>query len=190
MANLIRIPLPIKIDRLTRIAQVRGADVYVHWSVLLIAALMLIAATRGPLLTIAGISGWLAIMFIHEWGHAFAAQQYQSHVLCIELYPIIGYTRFEAPWSRFAECVIVWAGVIAQTIVAIPVITFLLVHGYTNIEPVNALLALLGPYSLAMVVLNLLPVGRLDGATAWKLLPALFKTGTAARAAAVQSRWR
>ncbi len=190
MAKLIRVPLPIKVDRLTRIAQVRGADVYVHWSVLLIAALMLVSATRGPLLTVAGISGWLVIMFIHECGHAFAAQRYHSQVLAIELYPIFGYTRFEAPWSRLAECVIVWAGVIAQSIFAIPVVTFLVLHGYTTAEPLNALLALLGPYSLAVVVFNLLPIGRLDGATAWKLLPALFNSRRSPRSAAAQGRWR
>ena len=191
MAKLIRIPLPIKVDRLTRIAQVRGADVYVHWSVLVIAAFMLVSATRGAMLTIAGISGWLAIMFIHECGHAFAAQRYHSKVLSIELYPIFGYTRLEASWSRLSECMIVWAGVMAQIIFAIPVVTFLVVHGYTSAEPINALLALLGPYSLAVVAFNLLPIDRLDGATAWKLLPSLFSTRRSARsAAAAQSRWR
>lgn len=163
---------------------------YVHWSVLLMAGLMIVAATRGLLLTIAGICGWLGIMLIHECGHAVAAQRYRSEVLSIELYPIFGCTRFEVPWSRFAECVIVWAGVIAQTMVAIPVVTFLAIHGYTTIEPLNAMLALLGPYSLAIVVLNLLPVARLDGATAWKLLPALFKAGRVGRSAAVQGRWQ
>ncbi|HWC17009.1 MAG TPA: hypothetical protein VG498_08330 [Terriglobales bacterium] len=170
MAKLIRVPLPIKMDRLTRIAQVRGSDVYVHWSVFLIAVLMVSAVIRHALVTLAGIAGWLGVMLIHECGHAFAAQRYGSEVLCIDLYPIFGLCSFRAPWSKFAECVIVWGGVLAQAVVAIPVVLFLAVHGYTSVEPVDVLLALLGPFSLAIAVLNLLPLSQLDGAKAWKLL--------------------
>ena len=191
MAKLLRVPLPIKVDRLTRVAQVRGADVYVHWSVFLIAALMLSAVIRRPMITIAGIVGWLGVMFIHECGHAFAAQRYGSVVQSIDLYPIFGRTCFQAPWSRFAECMIVWGGVFAQAVVALPMIVFLAVHGYTTTEPVNALLALLGPYSLAVIVLNLLPVGRLDGAKAWKLLPYLVEGRRSPRRFPVaEDRWR
>jgi hypothetical protein len=191
MAKLIRIPLPIKVDRLTRIAQVRGVDLYVHWSVFLISALMLSAVIRRPFLTLVGIAGWLGVLFIHECGHAFAAQRYGSEVLSIDLYPIFGLTNFENPRSRFAECMIVWGGVLAQAVVAIPVVVFLAVRGYTNIERVNALLALFGPFSLGVVVLNLLPLRRLDGATAWKLLPAIFDAKhSPRRSPVIQDRWR
>jgi Zn-dependent protease len=190
MAPLIRIPLPIKVDRLTRIAQVRGADVYVHWSVFLISALMLSAVIRRPLITLAGIVGFLGVMFIHECGHAFAAQQYGSQLNCIELYPIFGRTHFQAPWSRSAECVIVWAGVLAQTVIAIPLIAFVAVHGYTAFEPMNALLALLGPYSVAVAVFNLLPIRGLDGARAWSLLPAFVSRGRSSGRSAVSHERR
>jgi Zn-dependent protease len=191
MAQFIRIPLPIKVDRLTRVAQVRGTDVYVHWSVFLIAALMLAGTLRRPLVTLAGMAGWLGVMFIHECGHAFAAQRYESQVDSIALYPIVGRTYFQTPWSRFAECMIVWGGVFAQLVVASPILVFLATHGYTNAEPVNALPALLGPYSLMVIIFNLLPIRGLDGAKAWKLLPALAAAKRPTRGSSTtQDRWR
>ena len=156
--------------------QIRGADVYVHWSVFLIAALMLATVVRRPLVTLAGLAGWFGVMLIHECGHAFAAQRYRCAVQSIDLYPIFGVTWLETPWSRFADCVITWCGVLAQALVAIPIVVFLAHYGYSRFEPLNAVLALLGPYSLLVAVVNLVPLGRLDGARAWKLLPVLFET--------------
>lgn len=162
-------------ERLTRVLQVRGADVYVHWSVFLIAALMLSAVIRRPLVTLAALVGWFGVMFVHECGHAFAAQRFGSGVLSIDLYPIFGLTHFERPWSRFADCVIVWGGVLAQAVIAIPIVVLLARYGYSHFEPLNALLALFGPYSLMVAVINLLPLRGVDGSRAWKLLPALFE---------------
>jgi Zn-dependent protease len=189
MAKFIRIPLPIKMDRLTRVAQLRGTDVYVHWTVFLIAALMLSAVIRRPMVTLVGIVGWLCVMLIHECGHAFAAHRFGSEVDSIDLYPIFGRTYFQAPSSRFAECMIVWGGVFAQAVVAIPVIAFLIGHGYTSLEPVNALLALLGPYSLMVIIFNLLPSRGLDGARAWKL-PLFAAKRPPRRSTVMQDRWR
>ena len=167
--------------------QIRGADVYVHWSVFLIAALMLATVVRRPLVTLAGLAGWFGVMLIHECGHAFAAQRYRCAVQSIDLYPIFGVTWLETPWSRFADCVIVWGGVLAQAVVAIPVVVFLTHYGYSGSEPLNALLALLGPYSLMVAVVNLLPLGRLDGARAWRLLPALFENKRRSSGGGVQN---
>jgi stage IV sporulation protein FB len=191
MAQFIRIPTPIKADRLTRVMQIRGTDVYVHWSVFLVAALMLSAVVRRPLVTLAGLAGWFGVMLIHECGHAFAAQRYGCGVQAIDLYPIFGVTRLETPWSKFADCVIAWGGVLAQAVIAIPIVVFLAQHGYSTLEPVNALLALLGPYSAMVAVVNLLPFRPLDGARAWKLLPSLFEARRRSGGRTMRNaRWR
>jgi Zn-dependent protease len=96
-------------------------------------------------------------------------------VFSIKLYPIFGITKFQAPWSRFDHCVIAWGGVIAQAVVAIPLIAWILLFGYTHFESVNAVLALLGFFSAAMAVFNLLPIPPLDGATAWAIIPEAIK---------------
>ena len=70
---------------------------------------------------------------------------------------------------------IAWGGVIAQLLVAIPLVVGLKVFGYSSFNSVNAVLVVLGPYSLMMAVFNLLPIGRLDGAVAWWIIPEAIK---------------
>ena len=60
------------------------------------------------------------------------------------LYPIFGITKFETSWSRFDHCVIAWGGVIAQSVVALPIVGWVILFGYTRFEPINAVLAILG----------------------------------------------
>jgi membrane-associated protease RseP (regulator of RpoE activity) len=149
----------------------RGVPVYVHWSVLLIAILILLNVIHHPASSLLGLTAYLAVLLIHESGHLIAAQRMRCEVLSIKLYPIFGVTKFETPWSKFDHCVIAWGGVIAQAVVALPVIGWVLFFGYTRFEPVNAVLALLGFFSLGVAVFNLLPIPPLDGATAWAIIP-------------------
>src|SRR5882672_4063264 len=138
MSKTIQIPNPIRFDKLTLLLRIKGVDVYVHWSVFLIAALMLASTSRRPGLTLAGIGAWLGLIFIHECGHLIVAQRRHCEVLSIELYPIHGWCRFKVPWSRFDHCLIAWGGVAAQAVVAVPLVTYVSVFGYTRFAPVNA----------------------------------------------------
>jgi membrane-associated protease RseP (regulator of RpoE activity) len=110
-------------------------------------------------------------------------------VWSIELYPIWGITRFSQPYSRFDHCVIAWGGVVAQAIVAVPLIAVAETLGYTRFQPLNAILAIFGFFSLGVALFNLIPAPPLDGAVAWGLLPALFKRG-AGRPAKREPGWR
>jgi hypothetical protein len=44
------------IGRLTRVAQIRGVDVYVHWSIFAIGILILVGAVRRPALSMIGLA--------------------------------------------------------------------------------------------------------------------------------------
>jgi Zn-dependent protease len=68
---------------------------------------------------------------------------------------------------------IAWAGVLAQALVAVPLVIWVAVFGYSRFEAVNMLFAIMGGFSLAVAVFNLLPISRLDGAIAWGIFPAL-----------------
>ncbi len=127
MPAFIKIPNPIRVDKLTEIMRIRGVSVYVHWTVFLVAAAMIAGAVEGPVLTLAASISCMGVMLIHECGHMVAAQRLGCRVSSIELYPIFGVTHFETPWSRFDHCVIAWGGVIAQAIVAFPVIIWITV---------------------------------------------------------------
>jgi stage IV sporulation protein FB len=164
-----------KPNKLFEIMDIKGVKVFAHWSVLLIGAVMLLGATEKPLLALAVFVAYYGVILIHECGHMVAARCKGCAVWSIELYPIWGITRFSQPYSRLDRCVIAWAGVLAQAIFGAPVVVWVETFGYTHFEPVNAILAILGFFSLSIAALNLLPVPPLDGAIAWGLLPALFK---------------
>jgi membrane-associated protease RseP (regulator of RpoE activity) len=60
-------------------------------------------------------------------------------------------------------------------LVALPLMVWLALFGYTRIGAINAVLAILGPFSLLVAAFNLLPAPRLDGAIAWNLIPEWFR---------------
>jgi len=175
MPKTVEVPIPIRIDKLTEVLRIRGVPVYVHWSVLLIAVLILFNVIHHPIGSLLGLAAYISVLLIHESGHLIAAQRMRCEVLSIQLYLIFGITKFETPWSRFDHCVIAWGGVIAQAVVALPIVGWVILFGYTRFEPINAVLALLGFFSLGVAAFNLLPITPLDGATAWAIIPESIK---------------
>jgi Zn-dependent protease len=174
MAKALEIPKPIRIDRFTRIARVKGIDIYIHWTVFAIAIIILINSVRRPALTLAGLLSFFTVLLIHEFGHLIAAGLRGHEPDYIEIYPIFGLAHFETPRTRLDHCIIAWGGVLAQAVVAIPLVVWIRVFGYTRFDAINAVLGILGAYSLTVAIFNLLPVAPLDGATAWGLFPALI----------------
>jgi Zn-dependent protease len=173
---LIQVPTPIRFDKLTRVMKIRGVDVYVHWSVFLIAALILANAPRKPVLCILGMFCYLGVILLHEVGHMVMAHRVGVHVDCIELYPIHGWCIHQAAWSRMDQCKIAWGGVVAQAIVAVPLIMIIAFIGYTPFDAINAFLGIFGGFSLVIAFFNLLPIAPLDGATAWSIVPEYFRS--------------
>jgi hypothetical protein len=76
------------------------------------------------------------------------------------LYPLWGITCFGEPYSRYDLCIIAWGGVVAQAIVAVPLLVWFEVFGYTRFQALNAMLAIFGFFSLSTGVFNLLQSGR------------------------------
>ncbi len=185
----IELMTPIRLRKLTRILRVNGVDVSIHWSVLLIAAVILSNAIRSPIMAVVGLLSYLSILLIHECGHLILAQRKHCEVYGIELYPIFAITRFETPWSRFDHCVIAWGGVLAQTVVAVPLVAWFAVFGATPFEPVNLVIAVLGILSLFIAAFNLLPFQPLDGTIAWGIIPEWIKQ-TRSRPSSRRPRWR
>jgi len=174
MAKTLEIPKPIKIDRFTRIARVKGIDIYIHWTVFAIAIIILINPVRRPAVTLVGLLCFFTVLLIHEFGHLIAARFRRHEPDYIQIYPIFGLAHFETSRTRLDHCIIAWGGVIAQAVVAIPLLVWIRVFGYTRFDAINAVLGILEAYSFFVAVLNLLPVPPLDGATAWSLFPALI----------------
>jgi Zn-dependent protease len=179
-----------KFRKMAQVMRVDGVDVYVHWSVFAIAAVFLIAAIERPAVTFAALACYFLILLIHECGHMIVARKRGCQVECIEIYPIHGRTVFTTPWSRYDHCLIAWGGVMAQLVVAIPLIAWIALIGYTPFEPLNAVLATLGGFSLGVAAFNLLPVAPLDGSIAWGLFPEFIRRMRNRRKKRQAAGWR
>ena len=179
----------MRLPKLFEIMEIRRVKVYAHWSVLLLGAIILLGAVEEPLLSFVVVLSYYCVILIHECGHMIAAQRKGCAVWSIELYPLWGITRFNEPYSSRDHCIIAWSGVVAQALIAIPLIVGVKVFGYTPYQPVNAALAILGFFSMSMAAFNLLPVRPLDGAIAWRLLPTLLKR-SATRGQKREPGWR
>ncbi|HZR55775.1 MAG TPA: hypothetical protein VFA74_02790 [Terriglobales bacterium] len=175
MSRLIEISNPIELKRLTYFMRIRGVPVNIHWTVFAVIAFILLSVIRQPVLSLIGLTAYLSVLLIHECGHMIAARRLGCTVFEINLYPIFAITRFETPWSRFDHCIIAWGGVLAQAAVALPIIAFIAVFGYTRFNPINEIFAILGFFSLGMAVFNLLPLKPLDGSIAWGLIPEFIR---------------
>jgi len=174
MPNIITKIRRFKPGKLTHVGWIRGVDLYIHWSVFLIVAIMIVGTIQRPIVTVVGLFSYFSILLVHECGHMIAAQRRRCKVWAIELYPIVGFCRYEEPWSKIDRCAIAWGGVVAQAVIAVPLVTWVTIFGYTRFEAINVLLVVLGNYSLCVAAFNLIPAAPLDGATAWGLFPAWF----------------
>jgi Zn-dependent protease len=168
----------MRVGRLTRVAQVCGVDVYLHWSVPALAIAVLAVSNRSTATTVPGIAAYLSLLILHESGHLIMARRRGYQAFSMVLYPFVGLAQFEAPESRLDRALIAWGGVLAQMTVAIPFTLYVAAAGYTESEPVNAVLAILGGYSLFVAVFNLLPIRPLDGWKAWDIIPAWLEQRT------------
>jgi stage IV sporulation protein FB len=183
----------VQFGRLTRVAQVCGVDVYLHWSILAIGILIVLGAARRPATTLIGLAAWLGLLIIHESGHLIMARRRGCQAFSMALYPIFGLASFERPDARLDRALIAWGGVLAQAVVAVPLVLYVALFGYTRFEALNAVLVIQGGYSLLSAAFNLLPVHPLDGSLAWDIIPAWFeqrRMRTSARAHGYRSRSR
>jgi stage IV sporulation protein FB len=165
----------MEFGRLTRVGQVRGVDVYIHWSIFAIALLVVVGAARKPATTLTGFASYLSLLTIHESGHLIMARRRGYQAFSMALYPIFGLASSERPDSRVDRALIAWGGVLAQAAVGVPLTLYVIQFGYTRFEALNAVLVILGGYSLCVAAFNLLPIRPLDGSVAWDLIPAWFE---------------
>jgi stage IV sporulation protein FB len=120
------------LGKFTKVLLIRGAGVYLHWSLIVVGALILIGAFERPAETLVAWSCYFGVLLIHECGHLILAQRKGCSVNAIELYPICGLCCYSTPWSKYDDAVIAWGGVLAQAIVGIPLVAYVSIFGYTR----------------------------------------------------------
>jgi hypothetical protein len=150
------------------IGSVKNVRLVLDWTLLLLAGAIFPSFLLWPQFVAAVVVADLLLLAIHEMGHAIVARWVRCQVYAIEIHAFHGLTIHSWPPSRRAAIMIAWGGVAAQLAVAIPLWVWLQVGATPGISPLNAALAVLGPYSVVVAIVNLLPLPGLDGALAWQ----------------------
>ena len=153
-----------------------NAPVSVHWSALLVIAIIIVAGVKQPIHALIAAVSYFSILVIHELGHGLLAKKYGCTVYEIKIGFLHGVCVYEQPYNEEHDIKIAWGGVIAQLIIAIPLIVLSQYSVLTDISYFGPVYAFLGYISLIFVVFNLAPAQGLDGGKAWKIIPLLLKS--------------
>jgi hypothetical protein len=86
--------------------------------------------------------------------------------------------------ASLGTVVTAWVGVLAQVVVAVPLVAWVAIFGFTRFHAVNVAIGVLGYFSLIVAGFSLVPVPPLDGAKACYLIPDLTKLARTSRSEA------
>ena len=163
--------------RYTRVPGVRilSAPLYVHWSAFVIIALLLLHEIEEPLIAVVAVASYLGLILLHEAGHAYVAKRQRLRRHAIRLEAFHGVCEFEAPYYAKQDYLVAWGGVLAQLLVAVPVITLDAVFDLGQVDPLGPVVVIFGYVSVAIAAFNLIPAHGLDGEKAWQLFPLLLE---------------
>jgi Zn-dependent protease len=148
-----------------------GGEVRIHWAVLFTAAYLYWQRAHRPADAITSILCYFSVILLHEAGHAFVARRLGYRVWSIELHFAHGLCRFDNPHHRKHHATIAWGGVLAQLLLAVPVMVLAQIFPVRGTPILGTAAYFLGYYSVLLVIINLLPIRPLDGAVAWQLMP-------------------
>jgi Zn-dependent protease len=175
------------VQRYIRLKYVRlfGASIFVHWSVLVVAGILFVFALSSPVRALITMASYLGVIVVHEMGHALMATKLGCEVIAIRVGVVHGRCEHEETSSEWDEVLIAWGGVIAQTIVAVGVLTVAALVGDRGNGYFGPVVVFLGYFNLAIAAFNLAPTPPLDGHKAWRIVPLLLH-----RIRAHGHRWR
>lgn len=145
-----------------RLAVLRGVPLRVHWT--LPVGLLLL----GGLSPVSWVA-FVAIVLLHEAGHAFVVRRYGFEVLAIDVTGFGGLCRWAGFASDHQRSVIAWGGVVAQAVLLVATLLFVLVAGWPTSWVGRSLAGAFIETNALLIGLNLLPFGPFDGAEAWRL---------------------
>ena len=147
-----------------RVGRIGRAPLRIHWTTP-IGLFLFSGLSLNPLVWAA----LLAIMIVHEVGHALLARRYALRLESIDITAVGGVCRLEGDPTVREAAIVAWGGVLAQA--ALLVVT-LLVRGVLHVIALGVLdgvFDMLVTSNFVLIVINLVPIHPLDGAVAWRL---------------------
>jgi Zn-dependent protease len=162
----------VQARRFYRLFTLWGVPVFIHWTAAAVIGLILLLSLSGgmPLLFLG--AAYFTLILVHEFGHATLARRLGYRVFSVRLSPVHGWCTYEAPHSRYDECLVAWGGVSAQATLLLPAAALWSAAGSSLPNVLNLALGVFTYYNAAVILLNLTPVHPFDGATAWGLFRA------------------
>jgi Zn-dependent protease len=161
-----------------RRVRILGARVYVHWSVLVVIALIALVSFSSPIHAAVAIASYLGIIVIHEAGHAWVAHRLGCGVDSIHVAFLHGYCTHDMPYNETDHVLIAWGGVAAQLAVAIPILIVATIFDRQDFGYAAPAIAFLGYVNVLIALVNLAPAEGLDGHIAWRAVPLLWRRTT------------
>jgi stage IV sporulation protein FB len=152
-----------------------GADLFVHQYVLVAIAALVVLALRNWLLAVTCLASYIAIILVHEVGHAAVAHQLGYDINAIRIGLIHGHCEYEHPDSAWHASLVSWGGVLAQLMIATLVFV---VAGFLSgkaSDLFGPVVILLGYINLTIAAMNLTPRAPFDGYLAWRIFPAIVE---------------
>lgn len=148
-----------------RLGRFGGAPIRIHWTTP-IGAFAFCGFRWAP----AAWGAFVALILIHELGHAVMVRAFRLKVASVDVHGIGGVCNFFGTTTPIGSALIAWGGVFGQL-----VLLALALPATLLLPPVGApwwatqLLDSLIFTNLYLMAINLLPVPGFDGAEAWKL---------------------
>lgn len=171
--------------RTWKIGRVADIDLAVHWSFLVLLALIVLSAAAGGM-SVFGIASQLAVVLaaftcvvLHELGHALAAKAVGIKTHGIVLLPIGGVAQLESiPRNPWHELFIALAGPAVNVLIVLLLLPLVGTRwGLELIAPVSvfggAFLGRLLAFNVVMILFNLLPAFPMDGGRVLRAMLAL-----------------
>lgn len=149
------------------LGRLAGAALRIHWSAVLVAAILAIGlgGDLGAIPAVIGVIAFFVSILGHEIAHAVVARHYGVGTTSIELWALGGVARLDRePDTARAEGWIAAAGPLASVVIG--VVTFSAALGASRFgapDTVVTVLGWLGIVNVALGVFNLLPGAPLDG---------------------------
>jgi stage IV sporulation protein FB len=163
-----------------QLGRIRGAPIRIHWSVLL--GLLFFSGFRfAP----AAWLGFVALILIHELGHALIVLRYGLRVVAVDVHGFGGECRWEGTPTAWQRAVIAWGGVFGQAVLLLGTLGVLYATGAPTTLFGAELASVFVYTNLWLAGVNLLPIPPLDGSKAWSIV-SLWKTRRARLAGARQ----